>query len=195
VLDNSRIDIAGSGLSVSLGTNISAGLVGSGDTVYAPGTGDAVWIGGNGQYASAANDDHLTFTTSGSVDVLDNSRIDIAGSGLSVSLGTNISAGLAGSGDTINFSGTGDAVWVSGSNESFLFGLTLGHDTIYGYVASGNGADQVSINHTIFADWAQLLGAAVQSGGDTIITADANDTITLKNTLVGNLQQANFHFI
>ncbi|MFT4129087.1 hypothetical protein [Labrys sp. (in: a-proteobacteria)] len=78
--------------------------------------------------------------------------------------------------------------------DTFVFKPAFGNDTISDFTASGTGADQINIDHNVFADWAALLSHTTQSGADTIITADANDVITLKNTTVSSLQQSNFHF-
>jgi hypothetical protein len=47
----------------------------------------------------------------------------------------------------------------------------------------------------VFADFASLLASAQQSGNDVIIQAGAENTITLKNFLLSNLNNADFLFI
>jgi serralysin len=46
--------------------------------------------------------------------------------------------------------------------------------------ASIGSADVIQIDDTIFADLSAVLTAATQVGADTVITYDANNTITLK---------------
>ncbi|GLS22973.1 hypothetical protein GCM10007874_59930 [Labrys miyagiensis] len=97
----------------------------------------------------------------------------------------------------IEFRGCTDdqKLWrVSFKRVTFVFTPSFGKDTITGYTASGTSADTINIDHTVFADWATLLSHTAQSGSDVIITADTNDTITLKNTTVASLQQSQFNF-
>jgi serralysin len=61
-------------------------------------------------------------------------------------------------------------------------------------VATGSAHDTIRIDQTVFADWAASMSASNQSGGDTLITADANNTITLQNMLLSSLQSADFQF-
>ncbi|MFC2254934.1 hypothetical protein ACETRX_35540, partial [Labrys portucalensis] len=89
----------------------------------------------------------------------------------------------------------GNQTFVGGpARDIFVFTPHFGQNTIAGYQAAGPSADQINIDHSVFADWATLLSHTRQSDTDTIITADANDVITLKNTTVASLQQSNFHF-
>jgi len=50
------------------------------------------------------------------------------------------------------------------------------------------------IDTDAFADFASVLAAATQIGDDTLITADANNSILLKNIAVANLHQDDFRF-
>ena len=47
----------------------------------------------------------------------------------------------------------------------------------------------------LFADSAAALAAASSSGSDTIITIDANTTITLQNVLLSNLHEDDFRLV
>lgn len=113
--------------------------------------------------------------------------------GATVNIGGGIGVSIGGNNNTILL-GQNSTITASGSSDHFVFTPSFGNDTITGYQASGTGADQINIDHSVFADWATLLSHTAQAGADTIITADANDTITLKNTTVASLQQGNFHF-
>ena len=61
-----------------------------------------------------------------------------------------------------------------------------GKDTITGFIASGTAHDTLAIDHTVFADWAHLLGATTQQGSDLLITIDAADSILLKNVTLAS---------
>ena len=52
----------------------------------------------------------------------------------------------------------------------------------------------IEIDH-IFADFHELLAVAQDDGnGKAVITADAHDSITIKNVTVSQLHQSDFHF-
>lgn len=77
---------------------------------------------------------------------------------------------------------------------TLVVGQALGTATVTGFVASRAGADHLTFDHTIFADWAHLLGATQQVGNDLVITLDPTDTLTLKNTSLAAFQGADVHF-
>jgi serralysin len=91
--------------------------------------------------------------------------------------------------------GAGNDILVGGAAaDFFVYAPNWGHDTITNFVAAGTAHDIIKIDHTIFADWASLLAASSQSGSDTIMTADSDNTITLKNVAATSLQAADFQF-
>ncbi|MGN8119837.1 hypothetical protein ACTJKX_36640 [Labrys sp. 22185] len=126
--------------------------------------------------------------------------IDIAGngqsvtaSGASVRLGDDIAASVTGNGNQILI-GHDSALTALGANDTFVFAPNFGHASISGYEGIGAGADRIVVDHTVFHDWASLLEGSRQVGDDVVITANANDTIMLKNTAVADLHQSNFQF-
>lgn len=114
---------------------------GTGDWVNTTGAGDAIWIGGDGQFASNANDDIVSFSRSGLLQVYNYSRIDATGNGVSATLGANDSFGLTGSGDAVNMSAN-DTVTATGSNNIYVFGSGDGQDVI----AAGSGANTGTVD-------------------------------------------------
>jgi hypothetical protein len=46
----------------------------------------------------------------------------------------------------------------------------------------------------MFADFGSVLAAAAQTGSDTLVTLDANNSILLKNTTLSSLHQDDFRF-
>ena len=89
---------------------------------------------------------------------------------------TNASAAIQGGGDTIDiYGGTGNAATLSGANESVILNLAaFGQDSVSGFGVS----DSLS-----FAAADQGLLTVSQSNGNTTITRDANDVLTLVNYL------------
>jgi serralysin len=83
-----------------------------------------------------------------------------------------------------------------GGNDTFVFAPGFGKDTITDFVAGPNPGphDVIEFDHTIFANFAAVLAASAQVGNDTVIAADPQDTLTLKNMVAVNLNADDFHF-
>ncbi len=94
----------------------------------------------------------------------------------------------AGSGGNTITGANGDAIYAGAGADTFAFHAGFGNQTINGFAATGAGHDTLQFDKSLFADWAHLLGATTQQGSDTIITLDANDSITLKNVTASSLQ-------
>ena len=82
-------------------------------------------------------------------------------------------------------------------NDQFKFARTngvvdFGNDTIRDFTA---GEDHLQIDHTIFADFADVQQHMKQVGDDVVITYDGNDSITLQNVQVANLSASDFFFV
>ena len=82
-------------------------------------------------------------------------------------------------------------------NDTFVFAAGFGNDTSTGFTAGPNPAphDIITFDHTIFADFAAVMAASAPVGADTVITADASDTVTLTNVAVASLHADDFSFI
>jgi uncharacterized protein (TIGR03118 family) len=68
---------------------------------------------------------------------------------------------------------------------------SIGNNTINNFDPS---QDTIAFNHALFANFAAVFAATTQAGPDTVIRADANDSVTLTNTLASALSSNNFHF-
>jgi hypothetical protein len=83
----------------------------------------------------------------------------------------------------------------TGANgDTFVFAANFGHETISNFHPD---TDVIEIDHTVFADFQALLAVTHDDGsGNAVITANPNDTITLKNVTVAQLVQheSDFHF-
>jgi T1SS-143 domain-containing protein len=78
--------------------------------------------------------------------------------------------------------------------DTFVFAANFGNVTLANF---DPGTDVIEIDHTVFADFQELLAAAHDDGsGNAVIAADSHDTITLKNVTVAQLvqHQGDFHF-
>jgi Ca2+-binding RTX toxin-like protein len=95
-----------------------------------------------------------------------------------------------GGADTL-FAGAGnDNFWGGSGNDTFVFNATIGQDVINDFTTE----DVVEFRDGAFADWADLLGSASQSGADTVITVDAANSVTLKNVALSSLNESQFQF-
>jgi serralysin len=83
---------------------------------------------------------------------------------------------------------------VSSTGDTFVFAANFGNVTLTNFHPE---TDVIEIDHTVFADFQELLAAAHDDGsGNAVIAADPNDTITIKNVTVAQLvqYQGDFHF-
>jgi T1SS-143 domain-containing protein len=78
--------------------------------------------------------------------------------------------------------------------DTFVFAANFGNVSLANF---DPGTDVIEIDHTVFADFQELLAAAHDDGnGNAVIAADSHDTITVKNVTVAQLvqHQGDFHF-
>ncbi|MBB3397890.1 Ca2+-binding RTX toxin-like protein [Rhizobium sp. BK060] len=198
------------GIGNALSNTITAG---NGNDTLNGGTGADTLIGG------AGNDYYVVDNTGVVVIEKANAGVDLVQTSLAnYALGENIEDLRAVGDPTVAFVGTGNALnnriegnlgasntltggagddrlWGGTAADFFVYSPNWGHDMIENFVATGAQHDTIRIDHTIFADWASLLAASHLSGSSTIITADANNTITLWNVAVSSLQSADFQFV
>lgn len=92
---------------------------------------------------------------------------------------------LAGFGD--------DGLWGDTGNDQFVFDGPSGHDRIYDFKLSGD-ADVIELRGGLFADFNALLASAQQVGDDTVISFDAEESLTLENVTLTSLNQTDFLF-
>jgi VCBS repeat-containing protein len=134
--------------------------------------------------ADTSGDDQSTATADGSA------ATDPTGN-----LATNLPTGDAtGNGTQAGAPAASAAATGLAASDTFVFAANFGNVTVTNF---DPGTDAIEIDHTVFADFQQLLAAAHDDGnGNAVIAADPNDTITLKNVTVAQLvqHQGDFHF-
>jgi hypothetical protein len=86
----------------------------------------------------------------------------------------------------------GDVITAGHGTDTFNFlPASIGNNTISNFNPS---QDTIVFNHALFVNFAAVLGATTQVGSDTVIRADANDSVTLTNTIASTPSSNNFHF-
>jgi Ca2+-binding RTX toxin-like protein len=88
-----------------------------------------------------------------------------------------------------------DTLTGGGASDIFVFNVGFGKDTITDFTAGAGSVDVIQLNTSVFANFAAVTAAATQVGSDTLITYDANNTLTLKNVAMSSLHQDDFTFI
>lgn len=103
---------------------------------------------------------------------------------------------VGGDGDDIIDGGCASDQLEGGTGQdTFVYSAsTFGHDRIWDFATGVADPDVIEFNLAIFADFAAVLAASIQSGSDTVIAYDEGNTITLANVLLADLRVENFRF-
>jgi Ca2+-binding RTX toxin-like protein len=137
-----------------------------------------------------ANVENLTYTGTGNFTGYGNEIANIITGGN----GNDTLLGLGGN-DTL-IGGAGNDTLTGGTqSDSFIFASGFGKDTITDFVAGAGSVDVIEFDDAVFANLSSVLAAASQVGADTLISYDANNTITLKNVAMSNLHADDFRFV
>lgn len=113
-----------------------------------------------------------------------------------VSLTIEVSQMIATPDDDILNGGMGSNELTGGAGDDvFVFAAGFGKDTILDFVAGAGTDDTIEFDDAVFADLSAVLAAATQVGADTVISYDADNTVTLKNVAKTNLHADDFRFV
>jgi Ca2+-binding RTX toxin-like protein len=163
------------------GTTITSKGFVSGKTADAVGTAGSATGSGDGgidtvqasiDYVLPSGVENLTLTGTGNLNGTGNALDNV----ITGNAGNNILTGGAGT-------------------DTFVFNFGFGSDTIADF---HSGEDVLQLDHTIFADVAAMIAHTADNvQGDAVITADANDWITLHGVSTVTLQQHlnEFHIV
>jgi hypothetical protein len=97
--------------------------------------------------------------------------------------------------DTIIGGGGDDTLTGGAGNDTFIFTAGFGHDKITDFKAGPKVVDVLQFDAGLFASFAEVMAAAAQVGKDTVITFDANNSITLEKVLMSKLVVDDFAFV
>lgn len=84
-----------------------------------------------------------------------------------------------------------DTLYGKAGRDVFRFDRGFGKDTVADFVT---GDDKLRFTAGTFSSYADVMGHAAQVRGDTVLTLDATDTVTLKNTSLQSLSASQFLF-
>jgi len=97
----------------------------------------------------------------------------------------------AGDGSDLLNGGAGDDYLVGGDgSDVFRFDPSFGHDTIEDFSIG----DIIEFASSVFADFGDVLGAATEVDGNTIIAFDSDNSVTLQNVALASLSADEFRF-
>jgi len=153
-----------------------------------------IWDGNGQGVLGTSSADVLDF--SNLTEVFGLSFVD-GGSGNDTLTGTNWADNLrGGQGNDILNGGLGNDLLSGGKGyDRFGFGLDFGNDIITDFEAGSKTGDVIAMHHQVFADLETLLAAGQQVGTNVVFTAGLFDSLTLQNTLLGNLHANDFAFV
>lgn len=83
----------------------------------------------------------------------------------------------------------------NGGHDTFVFAPNFGRDTITDFGSGWRSHDVVQFSKNVFADYADVMSHASQSGRDVVIDAGGDNSLTLKNTKVASLDKHDFQFV
>lgn len=81
------------------------------------------------------------------------------------------------------------------SSDIFVFRTDTGHDVITDFVAGATSDDTIRIEGFNITNFAEIMDLAEQNGDDTIITFDADNSITLEEVQLTALHADDFQFV
>ena len=97
--------------------------------------------------------------------------------------------------DTLD-GGSGDDILTGGlGNDHLLFLDNFGNDVVTDFTDHETEDDILKFPQSTFADFTSVMAAASQAGSDVVITADAQNSVTLNNVTLGQLDVHDFEFI
>ncbi len=182
----------------------------SGNNVLNGGTGADAMIGGLGDdtYVVDNISDVITEAASEGIDSVQSSvtytlaanieNLTLTGTGVVNATGNELDNSLVGNGAVNVFIGGAGNDRLTGGlgNDTFTFATGFGKDTITDFAAGAGATDVMRIlMGTSFDTYAEIMAAATQVGANTVITFDANTSITLENIARTSLVADDFRFI
>ncbi|EGX99751.1 hypothetical protein AZA_90038 [Nitrospirillum viridazoti Y2] len=163
--------ITATGGTITLSTILTETLTGSGSTVTMA-SGGTLYINGGGQFADAN-----AVTLSNGTLILDHdARANLTGSGNHVTVGYNDNVGVTGDNNILTATGSGDGVWVGGTNNA----VTISNGSVY----VGGLQTQITGNNDAITLYGGI-GATINGNNEVISVNGPNTTVALSTNGVG----------
>jgi hypothetical protein len=181
-------ETAGANSTITLGNGVDQVTAGANSTITL-GNGNDTVLGSATNITAGNGSDTITSGANATIVVGNGTDTITAGPSSSITIGSGADTIYAGASDTINL-GRGSDLIAFGVNPS---ALTIGNEVVNNFVPK---QDVIEFNQALFANYAAVIGAATQSGPDTIITLPSNEgTVTLNNIAPSSLTAQNFKFV
>ena len=195
--------ITGAGPSLKYGgANYASGEFGAWTPIGAEGTAtgyEIAWKNGSADQYTVWNVDSNGNYVSGAVGAVSGTSMqsfetsflqELNGDG---KIGSSLVVNGPAGGGTVTSTAANEVLFGNGGSDTFVFsGTTWGTDIVADFHPT---ADVVQLSQAAFANLAAVLSHATQVGTDVVITADAMDSITLKNTTLSHLTTNNIHIV
>jgi Ca2+-binding RTX toxin-like protein len=208
---NDYIDGGGNKDNMTGGAGNDAYIVdNSGDKVSEQGNGgsDTIYTSlSSFDLSSAANVENLVFTgTANFTGKASNNASTIIGAAGADNLqggnGNDVLEGRGGNdvlqgggGNDTLIGGSGNDTLTGGAgNDSFVFAPGFGNDLIQSFGDVNNNQDLIEVSTAMFANFATLQGAMLQSGANVLITDAVGDVLTVQGTTIAALGSDDFRF-
>ena len=143
-------------------------------------------------FRSGAYDQLLEYTLANAVGA--ENGLTVTGSGILA--GTDFGDSITGqSGDDVLIGNAGDDFLTGGDGDDlFMFENGSDDDTITDFQEGAGSDDVIDVSDFGFIDLSDLLAATNDSGSDTVITLDGDDSLTLIGVQEANLHEDDFIF-
>ncbi|HEX8665517.1 MAG TPA: calcium-binding protein [Beijerinckiaceae bacterium] len=97
--------------------------------------------------------------------------------------------------DTLTGGAGNDSLTGGAGSDTFTFAAGFGKDTVTDFTAGAATDDVIEFKQAVFANLQAVLASATQVGADVLITADPNNTLTLKSVALASLHADDFRFV
>ncbi|MGH0004267.1 calcium-binding protein [Pseudovibrio ascidiaceicola] len=97
---------------------------------------------------------------------------------------------------TLEGTTSSDVITAGVGSDIFIFTDTqIGNDVLTDFKVGANSEDVIHFNVARFANFDEVIAAAQDNGVDTVISMDANNTVTLKDVVLSDLHSDDFQFV
>lgn len=97
---------------------------------------------------------------------------------------------------TLTGTTSSDVITAGEGSDIFVFTDTeIGNDVLTDFKAGANSEDVIHFNAARFMNFDEVIAAAQDNGVDTVISLDANNTVTLKDVVLSDLHSDDFRFV